>query len=369
MNRSRKSPNIVVVTTKLIFYFIASILVFWNAYRFYVFIRDYHVFSVGNNTLQQEDASATGVENNNATLPLNVQVNQFKRSTIRVPTYPKYLSGPDFIVAGVPWSNTNHLWKVLATHSSIHIERQQDINFWINQSQRRLGVSAYEKTNFEQRNFNANQIWGDVSPMTCFCLETPYVIHSTYRHIKIVWTFTHPVERAVLHYIDCLKSNQAPKLRSFDDEIEKQIRYIRNCDVIYQNKSIEARFSSCYTDQGALCNWSPDTRADCKNIVAFGFYKYITSAWKNIFSKEQMLSLLYEQVENDVASTAEEVLYFLHKNVYVPPSQLQVWSEKIRPKGERKIPKQVLQRGIDLLYDFYTENKIVLYDSYETGLH
>ncbi len=202
---------------------------------------------------------------------------------------------PNFICLGVHKCGTSWLYNCLYEHPEIDI--QDKIDYFYRTDRYNKGTDWYAKF-FQQA---AEKISGDLSPVYFFN-QTQNQVESTaqriHRHnpnVKLIVLLRNPIDRAYSHYLQDLKTGHLATHTSFSQAIEQQPK-----------------------------------------MLSWGRYKTHIQSFLQVFRKEQILFLVFDDIINRPNQTIQEVYGFLGVNKNFIPSNS---TKKINPARLPKYPK------------------------------
>ena len=191
-------------------------------------------------------------------------------------------SWPNFFIAGAGKSGTTTLYEYLNQIPGISMSTEKEPDFF------QLDFKKLTKEEYEEKckkylenfsNVRDEKIVGEASGY----LQIPYAaksIHEKVPYAKILFSLRDPVERAFSHYAKHIRSKT---FATFFEEIQKELKYGQNP----QDWGIRLDIGMYY-----------------KNIKSF----------LDIFPKDQIKILIFEDWINDPKSAIDEILKFLDLN-------------------------------------------------------
>ena len=191
----------------------------------------------------------------------------------------------DFIGIGVPKAGTTWIYECLKEHPQICCSEPKELHFFNKNHGFHKPNSAwrYKKgMNWYKKHFShckPNQLKGEIDPLYIYEREALQLIKKHFPRIKVIVSLRNPIERAYSYYYH-LKSKNIFKNLSFEKAIEKEPE---------------------------LKEWGL-------------YFKYIKNCLE-IFSRENVLILIYEDLQKDPIKFIQKIYEFLKVDVnFVPKS-------------------------------------------------
>lgn len=216
----------------------------------------------------------------------------------------KQRSSPDFIGIGVMKAATSWIFQCLKEHPEVCDHSKKEIHFFDRPQNYSKGIEHY-KDLFQD--CPPDKMKGEYTPSYIFSREAPKLISKHFPNVKIIACLRNPVDRAVSHY----KFN------------------------IYRNGRL-----SIYKDFGQAI------RKD-KEVIDRGKYYEQLKNYFDLFPKENILVIIYEELKDDPKQEIKKIYEFLGvDNSFVPPSLIQ----KQNVTGAKKVKsrKPLLAKGFYL---------------------
>jgi hypothetical protein len=187
---------------------------------------------------------------------------------------------PDFIGVGAAKAGTTTLHDILVQHPDIYLPSFKESHFFDQDSNFEQGEKWYDKTVFGD--YNYQKIKGEITPSYIYFDDVPQRIFDMIgTDIKLIFMFRHPVGRAWSHYrMHHLRGNEA---LNFEDALKAESERLKG-DYLAVN-----RFS--YLDRG--------------------FYAKQLKRYLELFPKENMHFILFEDFIEDIPGHMKSVLDFL----------------------------------------------------------
>jgi hypothetical protein len=163
------------------------------------------------------------------------------------------LALPDFIVIGAQKAGTSSMYNVLSTHPDVHMSSQKEIHYFDAEGRFRRGLSFYS-SHFEHA--PPGKVLGEATPRYLFCEKTPGRIAAVLPEVKLIASLRNPADRAFSAW---------------------QMQVV---------KGSETRpFASAVREE--------------PNYIEFGRYHRQLSRYLELFPKEQLLVLLFEDLKEE----------------------------------------------------------------------
>ncbi len=194
---------------------------------------------------------------------------------------------PDFICLGVHKSGTSWLYNCLYEHPEVFI--QDKIDYFYREDRFKKGVTWYNEFFISKD----QKISGDLSPVYLFNQtntqqkSTAQRIYDYKPDIKLIVILRNPIERAYSHYLQDIKTGHLRAETLFNKALEKN-----------------------------------------PNILDWGMYRKHLQPFMQLFNKEQLLVLLFEDITQKPNQLLREVYEFLGVNSDFIPKSV---TKKINP--------------------------------------
>ena len=186
---------------------------------------------------------------------------------------------PDFFIVGAPRSGTTSLYENLKSIPEIFLSSVKEPNFFSISTDKKFFAGAIrDKKNYLDlfQNARENQLVGESSPSYLRDPKSAQLIYDVSPHSKIIIILRNPIERAFSHYL--LFFNLGTIKNSFSD-------------LINQINNLEDEYS--------------------KRIFEAGLYSNQVKKYLNIFGKNQVKILIFEEAFVDFEQTLNDLLRFL----------------------------------------------------------
>jgi len=199
---------------------------------------------------------------------------------------------PDFIVIGAVRSGTTSLFHYFGEHPCISPSSYDELGFF--DSNFELGLNWY-RSNFPTR-FHKQKIilkeghflTYDVTPFYIWNKEAAKRIATTLPNVKIIALLRNPIDRAYSNFQLSVRNGEK---RSFEEMIKIEIQDIKSCEnnnEIFLSKS-----------------------AGLENFLVRGVYYEQLLIWFRLFSKDQILVMSTEELEEQPDNTLNTMFRFL----------------------------------------------------------
>ena len=214
---------------------------------------------------------------------------------------------PNFLCVGAQKAGTTTLYEVLKHHPDIILPSIKEPHFFDEHFQK--GLDWYEKTYFD--GVKHEKAVGEITPAYLYIDAAPQRIFETLGpYVKLIFIFRNPADRAYSHYL-MSKFNGYEKA-SFEE-------------VMGGNKTLNPASQATTTNK----RFSYKER---------GYYGQQLKAYLDLFSKENMLFILFEDlVSHDKKATYERVLNFLKVDKYD-------LNFNIKSNTAKKVRNRILQK-------------------------
>ena len=195
---------------------------------------------------------------------------------------------PNFICGGAPKSGTTTLYDILKNHPDIYLSAYKEPYFFNNDEYYKNGIEWYSKTFFND--YTGQKIIGDFTPNYLTTDGVPEKIESTLgKEVKFLFILRNPVDRAYSQFLHNKRDQKEPLIfeKALDEEKDRIDTYKKENNSVYVMKYGYVQ-QSLYADR---------------------INKYI-----DIFGKERVLVLIFEEVFKDIEKYISSILDFLNLN-------------------------------------------------------
>lgn len=190
----------------------------------------------------------------------------------------------DFIQIGAGKAATTWIYKCLAEHPQICLGQPKEMNFFC---QENLDFKSYFK---QFKHCHPDQIKGESSMYLRQAEKTAPKIKQYFPQVKLIVSLRNPIEKIYSHYLS--RKSKGCQEGSFEDFIKKE------------------------------------------DFIARGFYYSQLRTFLKFFPKENILILVYEDIEKDPRHFIQKIYKFLGVDSnFVPPSL----QKKINPTSKKKL--------------------------------
>ena len=193
---------------------------------------------------------------------------------------------PNFICGGAPKSGTTTLYDILKNHPDIYLSAYKEPYFFNNDEYYKNGIEWYSKTFFND--YTGQKIIGDFTPNYLTTDGVPEKIESTLgKEVKFLFILRNPVDRAYSQFLHNKRDQKEPLIfeKALDEEKDRIDTYKKENNSVYVMKYGYVQ-QSLYADR---------------------INKYI-----DIFGKERVLVLIFEEVFKDIGKYINSILEFLN---------------------------------------------------------
>lgn len=202
---------------------------------------------------------------------------------------------PDFIGIGAYKSGTTWIYLCLREHPQIYTYAKE-INFFSFEFDR--GFNWYESF---FKDCPSDKITGEFSPSYFSRDHIPQLIYDYHPKAKLIFSFRNPVERAFSHYLHNLRFGH---------------------DVFSKHGENESFLARCADDN--------------RNVfLNNGNYATQLKRYLRLFSKDQILLLIYEDIAKDPLGFMQKVYRFLEIDPFFIPSSL---NERVNTYFNPRLP-------------------------------
>lgn len=259
---------------------------------------------------------------------------------------------PNLFIVGAPRAGTTSLFQYLKEIPQIFTPHEKEPNFFNSYTVRDNGTiflqPIRDKDSYLKLFENATDKMYLCESTTHYLFdpECPKLIHNVSPNSKIIITLRDPVEREYSHYKLIFRRTQVEKIDyddSFLQEIKKQMKEKNN-------------------------SWEPGLRLET------GLYTQNIKRYLEIFGKENVKILIFENWINDTKTMMKEILQFLkinynlekfHGEIYYSTNSLRVPRSNasryfLQTKSRNKIIKKIIPRSIlyYVLDNFFTKKTL-----------
>lgn len=197
---------------------------------------------------------------------------------------------PDFLGLGAQRAGTSWIYACLYEHPEI-CAPEKEINFFSRDSRWEKGFSWYESF-FED--CGADQRAGEFSTSYLHHPDTPGRIHERYPDVQLIVSLRNPVDRAFSSFRNDIVAGDLPASIDFENALERWSKY-----------------------------------------VEIGRYASHLSRYLELFSRDQLLVLVYEESREDPTGFMRRIFKFLDVDPGFEPSMLE---ETVNPSREPVVP-------------------------------
>jgi hypothetical protein len=198
-------------------------------------------------------------------------------------TEPKEI-WPNFFIVGAQRAGTTSLYFYLNKIPGVYMSRVKEPSYFApNYIRRDPGRFLRDKKEYLRLFENARGYIavGEASPMYLWDPDAPKLIHQTVPHARIIMILRDPIERAYSHYLTIMKYGANVKKSSFYDELMRD----------YESRVKLHGRSNMY--------------------VELGMYYEQVKRYFDIFGREQVKVIIFEEFVQHPVQTVNEVLAFL----------------------------------------------------------
>ena len=194
----------------------------------------------------------------------------------------------DFFIVGAPKSGTTSLYQYLNQHQDISMSLIKEPNYFSSEELNRQGLyykakvisqlETYNKLFIKEKN---NQLLGEASVSYLFYQDVPCKIHTYNPNAKIIILLRDPVERVYSHYL------MDYRLGHTKISLEKILNdsSVKDHSLLYQQ------------------------------YIELGFYYNQVKRYVDIFGKENVCIMLYDQLKENNEKLTNNVISFLNLDV------------------------------------------------------
>ncbi|MBA2406440.1 MAG: sulfotransferase domain-containing protein [Chitinophagales bacterium] len=172
---------------------------------------------------------------------------------------------PNFLCVGAQKAGTTTLYEILKQHPEIYLpEKVKETKFFVYEEKYARGLSFYENQFFS--GWNGQKAIGEVDPAIMFEEKAAQRIYESLgKEVKLIFILRNPAERAYSHFL-------MSQRKGFED--------------LPFEKAIEAETERLEKKTAQKFNYS---------YISRGFYSQQVLRFKNFFTDDQMLFLLFEE--------------------------------------------------------------------------
>ena len=203
---------------------------------------------------------------------------------------------PDHLVIGAAKAGTTSLSRWLDAHPDVYVPPSKELHFFDRDAQWERGVDWYA-TNFADAGDAASV--GEATPAYLFVPEAPKRIASVVPDARLIAVLRNPVDRAYSHYWHAHEWGGEP--RTFEDAVEASLR-------------------------------GDET---VRPYLPRGYYLEQLQRYEELFSREQMLILRFEDLAADPVGTFRRVCGLLGIRDVAPRNVGKVYNAHSRHRSSR----------------------------------
>jgi hypothetical protein len=216
----------------------------------------------------------------------------------------------DFVIGGTQKGGTSALDSFLRQHPEICMpDTKKELHFF----DREADDTDYKKYHANFRPKSQHRMIGEASPMYMYWETAPYRIWKYNPKMKWILALRNPVERAFSAWN--METKRGKEKLSFADAIDKEPERCREA------LPLQHRVYS-YVDRG--------------------FYAHQVRRLFNIFSKENCLVLLNEELRNDHKKTLRRVFDFLGVDSSFAPPEASVFDQEYSDKIDNELRSRLI---------------------------
>jgi hypothetical protein len=241
---------------------------------------------------------------------------------------------PNFIICGAAKSATTSLFSALNQHPSIYMPRIKEVDFFSHRYTE--NIETYKDYFLKAKN---NQIIGEASPDYMFVKGSAKKIKKHLPDVKLIFILRNPVDRAYSNYLH--KQRDGEENRTFEVAINEELMSLQI--------SHEQNLKYGYLERG--------------------FYSRQLESFYNIFDKNQIMIIRFEEIEDDINIVCSRIFKWIqvdsmniNKSIVFSNSassaRFQYLNKVIRGGGViKKIVIKILPRKIYSPIKWYFVNK------------
>jgi hypothetical protein len=190
-----------------------------------------------------------------------------------------------FLCAGAQKSGTTTLHEILKQHPEISLPILKETKFFIDKEKYRQGLDFY-LSHFDKIRENQAPIRGEIDPDYMYHEDSVQRIHDTLgKKIKLIFILRNPADRAYSHYL--MNQKRYIEDKSFREALHLEEKRL--------NKGEYYKLNFSYQDRG--------------------FYFRQIKRFINLFPRENMMFLLFENFIRDQEKYVSEILHFIDLEV------------------------------------------------------
>ncbi len=208
----------------------------------------------------------------------------------------------DFIGIGVMKAASSWIFKCLMEHPEICGSSKKELHFFDRPDNYKKEIDYY-KSFFN--NCSHNKVKGEYTPSYIFFKEVPKLIYKHFPEVKLILCLRNPIERAYSHYLHALSKSEKWSFKTFEEALGQRPEFLER-----------------------------------------GFYYQQLKKYFNLFPKENILVLIYEDIAKDPLRFVQNIYNFLEVNPnFVPQVAFQKSNTSILRFGPGfKLVKKVYPR-------------------------
>lgn len=222
---------------------------------------------------------------------------------------------PTFIGIGAQKCASTWIYDILSDHPQVALSELKEVDFFSYKYDR--GLQWYER-NFDSQ-YSGQSVVGEISPSYFHESAVPGRIHRHYPHVKIIVSLRHPVKRAISNHTHEIRTGHLTgDDRSFERGLDNNPMYLEQ-----------------------------------------GLYAKHLERWFEVFPKENVLVLIFEEVIADRGEAAKRIYEFLDISTTHHPQLLDAKSNPSyvnRYRGvevvRKKLRLAMKSLGLDFIWGF-----------------
>lgn len=189
-------------------------------------------------------------------------------------------------MVGAQKAGTTALFHYLSRCPDIYLPAEKEAPFFSRDDRFNLGLDWYLDTYFADA--TDRQIIGSITPQYLCATYIPDRIRASFREIRLIAILRHPIDRARSHF-KMLQERQMTTL-----PVDVLFRQLMSPAVAAQARDLEVRM---------------DNEAQC--CLVWSEYGRLLQAYYDLFSRRQLLVLVYEDYLDKPSALIDEVLDFI----------------------------------------------------------
>jgi len=189
---------------------------------------------------------------------------------------------PNFFIVGAPKAGTTSLYWIFRKIPEIYMSPVKELNFFCRDNLPEWGKehSVRDRKNYENlfKNVKDEKIIGEASPSYLGDSDAPHLIHQDNPKSRILISLRDPVDRLYSDYFMAIRAGL---------------------------------IKSSFRDSFVKLNVSENEKKKVKTRLKIGFYSEYVKRYFDVFGRDQVKVIIFEEFVKDQKKTVENILRFL----------------------------------------------------------